>query len=293
MEEQPYYSRRLTKKELHLWTGLHQPDEPSDDKQLLQKYMNFEDTMFFVSFLGDSPAGASSIFRDRTRMSMLLSSVRIPGENRKRLSRHIIKTSLPFFKSVALREADAVVNISGHQGVLPFPLAHELSSWAEDSLIENDFKEIETFYRLQYSIPINLSISPLQWDDQPTKLDEIKQLFWNVQVEERPDHAPFWLSIALAEATGTLQSMSSIAGPYNIVGWNSLGKVMVVSAILFDISKISHKQVTESIIHLAQKGHDSIILDMISEKSKLLEIFNKTCGEPTNRWALKLYRKRL
>lgn len=295
MEDLPYYSRRLTSNELSLWMNLHQDDMPIDDPVSAQSYMDLEETMFFIAYLGDDVAGASTIFRDTARMSILLSAVRIPERNRSRLTKHIIKTSLPFFKSVSIREADALVNPSLNKDSIPFALYADLGSWTEEALVENGFGLVGTFIRANYSISeSDKFMTSTEWDTVPASIDSVKGLFWKLSPEEKPDHAQFWLGLHQARDSGTYYSLSGNSNLMISLGAQSWKETLLITSLMYDTSTVAHKRVAEELVSLLKKkGLSSVSINMLPEHSELMDSMCDFIGEPTSTISLKLYRKSL
>ncbi|MFW9918524.1 MAG: hypothetical protein ACFFED_02925 [Candidatus Thorarchaeota archaeon] len=295
MEDQPYYSRRLATEELDVWIRLRQTDIPEDDYDAAQTYIHLDGSMFFISYLGDEEAGASTIFRDTARMGLLLSSIRIPEKSRLRLTKHIVKTSLPFFKSVAIREVDAFVNPAYDMKSIPFPFCTDLGAWTEEALIENGFKEIALFQRATYAIPDKIEIpSTLKWDSPSAETETLKQLFWKVSPNERPDHGCFWLSVILAQKASSHYSVSVDNEPQLSIGTQTWNNTFLITSLLSDPSEVSSQDVALRIISLAkQRGLSSVTLNMMPSDSQVLNAMSSLCGDAIDVSELKLYRKAL
>ncbi len=294
MDERSYYSRRLSADELSVWVGLQVPDIPAVDRTVTQKCIEMEESMFFVSHLGDEMVGTSSIFRDKTRMCLLLSGLRITSALRGQLTKHVIRNSLPFFKSVAIREADAVVNRNLTEEDIPFPLVPDVGGWAEDGLIENGFKEKGTFYRVVYSVPDSAPETIHTWDEIPASFESLKSFYWKIPLEERPDHGSLWHGIILAGANNTLHTASDKSDPYLAMGAFHWKTSLVVAAAMFDPSVVSAQDVAAMICHIAhQSGLSSIVLDMMPSDSSIVNAMEQICGVSKWKTELLLYRKRL
>ena len=62
MSEAPFYSRRLSSKELDLWIQLGKEEGlkssyDSDDEETARAFLNLENSMFFISYLGEDSIG--------------------------------------------------------------------------------------------------------------------------------------------------------------------------------------------------------------------------------------------
>jgi hypothetical protein len=288
-----YFSRRLLPDETAIWTGLLPPDEPPDDPHLTQSYMNLDDSMFFASFLGDETVGISTIYRDRVRMSILLSSLRVLEEYRERITKHIIKTSLPFFKTAAIREAEAVVNLTSSAEGIPFPLVTEIGPWALGALTENGFRKAGDYVRTRFRVPKPKLDYNDSWDKQESTSENLRELFWNTDEKERPDHARLWLGFALGGERGiytsSIDNNTSFA-----MSFQPAHQILVVTSLLYDSKSVSHEGAAARVIDLARmKRYDQVVFPLLSNTSPVIDELRNMCGSPVSEIPLELLRKPL
>ncbi len=293
MSNEPYFSRRLLPDETTVWTGLLQPDEPPDDAQLTQSYMRLEDSMFFVSFLGDETVEISTIYRDRVRMSLLLSSVRILNEYRERITRHIINTSLPFFKTVAIRQAEAIVSLRTSADKIPFPLVTEIGSWALEALTENGFNKAGDYVRMRFRVPKAESGQSYTWDRQESKTEELRKLFWSIDEKERPDYASLWLGFALGRDKG-IHTLSINNDTKFAISFQPLNQAIIINSMLYDLKSVSHHNAVARVIALARmQRYEDIVFPLLSRSNPVIDEISNTCGNPISEIPLELWRKPL
>ncbi|MHA1907999.1 MAG: hypothetical protein ACW98Y_11935, partial [Candidatus Thorarchaeota archaeon] len=214
MSDAPFYSRRLTGKELDVWIDLGKQESvksslDADDFERAQAFLNLDDSMFFISYLGDDIIGGSSIYKDTARNAMALLAVRIQTDHRERVGTHIVKSSLPFFRTVAIREVDAILSDGDQESYIPFPLQTELPSWTLNALEENGFTRAGTLHNLTFEIPEKKVVSDVVWDTPPATFESIRQLFWAIDEDSRPDFSHLFLGIHLSRKTDSLFTLSN------------------------------------------------------------------------------------
>ncbi len=255
--------------------------------------MNLDDSMFFVSFLGDETVGISTIYRDRVRMSLLLSSVRILDEYRERITRHIIKTSLPFFKTAAIRQAEAIVNLGTSADRIPFPLVTEIDSLALDALTENGFNKTDDYVRMRFKIPKTESSQSYTWDKQGSKTEELRRLFWSIDEKERPDHAPLWLGFALGREKGIYTSSINNSTKF-AMSFQPLDQTIIVNSMLYDSKSVSHQNAVARTIALARmQRYEDMVFPLLLTSNPLIDEISNICGNPISEIPLELWRKPL
>ncbi|MDF1539202.1 MAG: hypothetical protein P1Q69_09910 [Candidatus Thorarchaeota archaeon] len=284
--------------EVNLWLNLGRDSissyEASDDVENVQLLMNLEDSMFFVSLLADDAIGASAIYKDTARNAMALLSVRVVPEYRNRVTSHIIKSSLPFFRTVAIREVDCLVS-SAKEDSLPFPIQNTLYSWSEQFLSEHGFSEtgfvkIQTF-KISKSFPEQIS----QWDQTPMSKEAQKGLFWKIDVKERQDYSHFWMGIDLCGAAGRLYTISKDEHCVAVVGAILYQDQLIIMAMMHDVSEIDDSSFASNLFALAQESgaHSISILNLENTRSSFFDHITSIYGEPVKVTTLKLMRKNL
>ncbi|MFW9848697.1 MAG: hypothetical protein ACFFF4_06130 [Candidatus Thorarchaeota archaeon] len=293
MSEAPFYSRRLTSQELDIWLKLgKQVGTETDDNNLAQAFLDLEDSMFFISYLGEDIIGGSSIYKDTARNAMALLSVRITESHRARVSTHIVKSSLPFFRSVAIRQVDAILSNSNNEGSHPFPIQTELQSWIEKPLEENGFEHSEQIQYSTFVVPEEQIDSAFVWDSVPTTNEEIRKLYWSIDDETRPDYSNLWLGMNLSRATNTLHTQIIDADCRVAVPTYVVNDEMVIPGLLIDKPRES-SEVIVAVLKLCQNDKlRTISIYTVDEKNqKLLDDFIDICGKPTKQRNLSLLRK--
>ena len=130
------FNRRLGKSELDIWLELleTQTEVGYADRSMASRFLEHQDTISFVSSVEDEIIGGTVIHRDRTRLGMILAGAFVKEEYRDTGAYSVIKSSLPFFKTVAIRDIEALVPESDSVDRIGFPGSLELDYWTKDVL---------------------------------------------------------------------------------------------------------------------------------------------------------------
>ncbi|MCK5240461.1 MAG: hypothetical protein KAR33_12970 [Candidatus Thorarchaeota archaeon] len=297
MSEAPFYSRRLTSKELDLWIQLGKEDGfkssyDSDDKETARAFLNLENSMFFISYLGDDAIGGSSIFKDSTRNAMALLSIRIHSDYREQVTSHIVKSSLPFFRTVAIREVDAILSEKGDESHLPFPLQNELPFWTSKALDENGFTKSAEISQITFNVPESKMKHDIMWDNSPAPYENVRKLFWSIDEDSRPDYSHLWLEMNLGRATNNLFTSSKNDECEVSFALQTFQDRALMQSLLYQ-QNTNISDISRAVIESCQKKKlDSLTLNAIADKySGMVDEFVSLCGEPVQRRKLALMRK--
>ncbi|MBD3407655.1 MAG: hypothetical protein GF411_16175 [Candidatus Lokiarchaeota archaeon] len=195
MTDPVMYNRRLRSDEIETWIEVCCPD--SQKRSLFTEYavefMQLEDSMYFISSVEGKNIGGTAVYRDRVRLAMALVFLSLEKTFRKGVVAHLIKSSLPFFKSMAIRNVDAIVNPSDDTTNLPFPISTELACWTAKSLETLNFEKTDILYKATLEdiiIPENNEYSP--WDKKPN-IDGSRKLMWDLRKETGLNFSQVWL----------------------------------------------------------------------------------------------------
>ena len=138
MDKPVMFNGRLNKDEVDTWLELLNRISESGyrDRGLARTFLQLEDSITFVSSLEDKIIGGTSIYKDKTRFAMILTSVVVDKQYRESATYQIVKSSLPFFKTVAIRDVDALVAHDIGLNNLGFPLNLELDAIFKPYLVQ-------------------------------------------------------------------------------------------------------------------------------------------------------------
>ncbi|MFW9910118.1 MAG: hypothetical protein ACFFEF_16295 [Candidatus Thorarchaeota archaeon] len=292
MGESSFFSRRLTDKELNLWMEI---GKGQDVLAISKTFIHLADSMLFASFLGEDVIGASAIYRDRSRLSMALLSIRILEQYRERTTSHIMKSSLPFFKTVAIREADVLVAKGSEDNEYPFPLICVLGPWARKAIDENGFFKIAEGAYETYWIPHAESASNISWDSNPANTEQIRGLFWSANDSFRPDYSHFWLGVDLCREHNLLFTQSGDNSPTLVIGALPYEGVLYIPSVLYADDSLNDDEVVDALVNLSTRlsTEQICVLALEGIQTSVHSTLHKRFGEPTRRIPLNLMRKKL
>jgi hypothetical protein len=266
-----------------------------DNREYFEAFTGLSESMLFVSFVGDLPIGVTAIYRDRNRMGMGLVGARILPDYREKATTHIIKSSLPFFRSAAIHSVDVLVNSSDRGTEIPFALNQEIQGWALTSLKEIGFEKHAQMYQhslgpTSYDKRIKPSIT---WDPSPNS-EGLFNLIWDTRDSTGVNCSQLWLAVDIAKSRGSL-STSSVNGKVGLaMSFETYGKGSVCGFLFSDgeiyepsivADEIVQSVVTSEIksleFHLMGEGQSDIIAalsDLCDAKvsSRELSLLRKT-----------------
>jgi len=150
MDPPVMFNGRLEKGQVDSWLNLLEETSELDYRThaLAKSFLHLPESISFASSLEGKIIGGTSIYRDRSRLAMVLASIAIRQEFRESAAYQIIKSSLPFFKTVAIRDVDALVALEAGRGALGFPLSLELDSWTAEIIKRMGFTETDMLHHL-------------------------------------------------------------------------------------------------------------------------------------------------
>jgi hypothetical protein len=142
--------RRLAEAELKEWLelsndGVELPKETLDG---IYKLAKLDETIIYVASINDQFIGGTWLWRDASRLSMVLAKAWIKSEYSTVASNQLLKSSLPWFKSLAIREVDALVYTTQPDHRFSFHLNPILNHWTYDPLTAIGFEEIKSYYQV-------------------------------------------------------------------------------------------------------------------------------------------------
>ncbi|MGY5871377.1 MAG: hypothetical protein RTV72_03940 [Candidatus Thorarchaeota archaeon] len=204
------FNRRLSKSELDIWIDLleNQTDSECLIKELATEFLELPETLSFVSSVNNEVIGGTAIYRDRTRLGMILASIAVKKEFRDTGAYSIIKSSLPFFKTVAIRDVDALVPNESYENRLGFPGSFELDPWVKPILERMGFEEKEQLFSCSIAkLGDHSGNKDSLWDTQPD-LENCKKLIWDTSKSTGMTNSVVWSTFDFAFSQGTLRTVT-------------------------------------------------------------------------------------
>lgn len=205
------FNRRLSKSELDIWIDLleNKTDFGYITKNLATNFLAHEDTMCFISSVQDEIMGGTVIFRDRTRLGMVLAAVAVNNDFREKGAYNVIKSSLPFFKTVAIRDVEVLIPDDPLVDRVGFPGSLELDYWTKDVLERIGFENKGTLYSYELSFQEGEETTQIDyvWDSS-TDLEKIKNLIWDSSKSAGLTNSFIWTAVEFARNQGTLRTVT-------------------------------------------------------------------------------------
>lgn len=291
------FNRRLREDEMDRWLDFvdQNTDHGCMDRSLAMSYLLLPDTIAFFSSLEDEMIGGTAVYRDRTRLGMVLSPVAVLKKHRDSSAFHIIKTSLPFLRTAAIRDVDAIVANRPQEKGIGFPGSLLLDSWTKVFLENIGFEPIGTIesYVLEQCDTEKHEPVETMWDDEPN-LEGTKQLIWAQNESTEQTSSLIWNALDLSYNRKTLRTLS-VNGTTKIAA--SIDRFQ--NATLIGLLVVDPQYSVESVVnHVVSELHgiqtSNICLPLINEGlSGLVELLASRLDASLKNQSLTLLRKQL
>jgi len=292
------FNRRLSKSELDIWIDLleSKTDYGSMTRELASSFLSHQDTMCFISSVQDEIIGGTVIFRDRTRLGMILASVVVNNEFREQGAYNVIKSSLPFFKTVAIRDVEALIPDDTSEERIGFPGSLELDHWTKDVLERIGFENKGTLY--SYTLEIHEQKETNQkeniWDSNPD-LDKIKNLIWDSSKATGLTNSHIWTALEFARnqsilRTVTVKDSLKLVTSFSISGTQAIIGFLVASEDFID-DGVASRLVAQTV---RESKADSVLFPLIGKgQTDLIKAIADELGVSLKRRSMTLMRKPL
>ena len=242
----------MSRTELDIWLELKGDVSPLDN-ELAKRFSNLEGSMFFLSSIEEEIVGGTAIFRDRTRLAVALVAVNHKSVLKEATQLQLLKSSLPFFRSVTIHHVDAVIDISEKKSNLPFPAGFALKRSLQPMLESLGFTLEERIFR--YDIEANGSqpkeTSMITWE-KTNDHEAVRDLFWRQNKTSGVDSSLVTLGWQMASAKDLLQTLEDDKGITAAVGLDIINGTALLWPIIADFRLID-------ISTLAQAIHERIL----------------------------------
>jgi hypothetical protein len=274
------FNRRLGKSEFDIWLRLLEKETEIGylDRITASHFLKHQDTIAFVSSVEDKIIGGTVIHRDRTRLGMVLASASVREEYRENGAFSVIKSSLPFFKTVAIRDIDAIVPYERTIERIGFPGSLELDYWTKDVLSKIGFEENSRLYYSAIDLEeIRTNPSDILYD-KTTDIEKAKNLIWDQGKSAGLTNSHIWTQFDFAIDQNTLRSISiedelQLVFSYNIIGQTGIVNFVITGDEYFErglasraISEIVRKSdVNQLILPLSGEGQKELVQSIADE----------------------------
>ena len=292
------FNRRLSKSELNTWIHLveNQTDSGCLNREMASNFLELQETLSFVSSVNDEIIGGTAIYRDKTRLGMILASVAVKKEFREISAYSIIKSSLPFFRTVAIRDIDALIPDDASKERLAFPGSFELDRWTKNVLERIGFEETSKLF--SYSIALQ-GENPQRhvknmWDSH-SDIKNAKKLIWDSSKTAGMTNSFVWTAFDFAVNQGTLRTVTLNNSMNLVTSIYYSGKTAIIGLIVADDDFTDNGMASRLIAEVIRKSDaEKLILPLIGDgQSKLIEAVADELGGSIKRRSMTLMRRNL
>ncbi|MFW9809940.1 MAG: hypothetical protein ACFFE6_11250 [Candidatus Thorarchaeota archaeon] len=242
------FNGRLSKNELDIWFELI--EETSETKlrnrNLAQQFLSLPECIIFASSVENQIIGGSSIYRDRTRLSMVLVSVAVKESFRDSATYQIIKSSLPFFKTVAIRDVDVLIGKDEDKDKIGFPLSLEVEQWTRDAIKRVGFEEAAKIGQYSFECTEEHNTS-LKWDERPN-MEGAKELIWDQGKQLGLTNSLVWVARDFAINHRNLVTSTVDDTTVAVAGLWKVEDALVVSPFVTNPNLLDWNEIAEGII---------------------------------------------
>ncbi len=235
------FNRRLGKGELDLIINLFEQGEI--DPNQAAKFLELEDTIVFVSSIKDEIIGGTIVYRDRTRLGMVLAGVAIKKEHRDQGAYTIIKSSLPFFRTVAIRDVDALVSETFDKEVPRIPFSFHLPKWTGQFLERNGFSNEQKLYSCTIEFEHERKNDGTRINfDSVTNIEGAKSLLWDTGKITGLTNSVIWMSLDLAAFSKTLKTVSENKATKLVFSLSTHNRITSIGLVVADEEFLTNNQ---------------------------------------------------
>jgi len=248
MSQPVMFNGRLNKSESDIWVDLLNETSKTTfmDRDLTKQYLALPESISFVSSVENQIIGGTTIYRDRTRLSMVLVSVAMKEAYRESATYQIIKSSLPFFKTVAIRDVDVLVSSNDGSDCIGFPLSLEVEPWAIEAIKRVGFNKVVKIVQCSFEISQKYD-NRIKWDNEPN-LEGAKELIWDQSKPLGLTTSLVWLARDFAEDQGTLMTFTINDKVVGVVGLWQFRDSLTLSPLITDPEVLDWSQVAKAIV---------------------------------------------
>ena len=291
------FNRRLRRDEIDTWLDLvdQTTERGCANRSLALSYLQLPDTIAFVSSINDEIIGGTAIYQDRNRSGMVLSAVAVMKRFRGTSAFHIIKTSLPFLRTVAIRDVDALVAERPRRAGMGFPASLALDSWTKRALASVDFEPIGTMWSYVLECKESNAVEPneTKWDIEPN-IEGTKQLIRAQREAIGQSNSLVWNAFDFAYSRKTLKTYSINGVARIATSMERLNDTTVVGPIVVGPDYSESSAVNYIVSELCREQTMKVHLPLVSgELANLVESLADRLGASPKKQALTLLRKHL
>lgn len=290
------FSRRLGNDEIDIWMDLLKGrTHTSQSEDLAISFSSLENGLFYISSLDEMPFGGSAVYIDRYGLGIALVDIIVKPQFINESSYPVIKSSMPYFRSLSIKNVDVIVNPSEEVPDVPFPLAFGVNPNLLATLKKIGFEDVHELYHVKIR---NVSKVPGIKNgfisDTSPDIDCSLELYWSLYKQAGVDCSHFWFTFDLLMQRKHLYTITNKDRIIAIFGCEHLGKQLLVTPFLIDPESITPSQMASCLFSLADDKISQIDFPLVGngQLSYIREFAERISGEISTR-ELQLMRKTL
>ncbi len=296
MKDGMMFNSRLFPPEFGLWHEMCDTlgVEKSDDiRRCTESFGTMDDVFLYVATLGGVPIGGTALYRDRTLLGLALAAVFVEESRRGDVLRSIIRSSLPFFRTAAIRQVDALVP-EETTSAPPFPFSFLLPEWTAPALADLRFSQVdEDILYGDLTGPFPRPKSNVDWDESHD-INAVRKFLWRRRRDSSVNCSHTWLSADLGAARGRLHTLSIDGDLALVLVSDTIGSHLVLRLLVRDPSRVDEQLAADAVLGVVRQARvETLSIDLLSPYERgVIDIVSHD-GKRTNLLRLALYRRLL
>jgi hypothetical protein len=295
MDKSVMFNARLRKSEVNTWLNLLDSTNETGarNRDLVERFLLLPESITFVSSLENRIIGGTSIYRDRKRSAMVLAAVAVDKNHRDSAAFQIIKSSMPFFKTVAIRDVDLLVPQNDEPNKLGFPLSFDLEPWTKDIIERLGFSEVGFLKHCSFSVEPVSSGETTDWNEKVNE-EESSELIWDQGKPTGLTNSLIWLAQDFALANRNLRALTINEHIVAVAGFWKMDDTLCVLPLISDPLRIGWEDLAAKLLFEARRRKVRYMdLSLLGEgQQDLIQALEEFCSLNSCR-KLSLLRKQL
>ncbi len=258
-ESSTMYNRRLTKSELGAWlrmeqTALSIPRGTWTD-DYARSFFELPSTLLYLATINGEEIGGTAVYHDLVHSVFSLVSAIIHPRLKERILSQMVRSSLPFFRSAAIRQIEVLVGTAAKQSTIRFPLTYALEQGLTAQLENMGFAKVGTAWqcsvRLQKHSSAKSAVGP--WDADPNA-DGARRLLLEQSERGGLTCPQIWLALDLAVSRGSLKTVTIKGRTQLACGFEAHGDDVFISFLSLDSEMMNMEAAASRLRDLSARG---------------------------------------
>ncbi len=247
MKPPTLFTWRMAKSELDIWLSI-QDTAKHDSMEYAKSLMDLPDGAFFLASITNQVVGGAAIYRDRTRLAVALLAVRMLQEFREKAQLQLLRSSIPFFRTVVIHEVDVLVSPEREENPLPLPFNSEVSSWLTPALGSLEFQHVTTALSCTIDTPTDTSpmYGKVSWDARPD-MEGARDLYWRQIESSRLDCSQVTLALEWEASRGSLRTLTMGGLTILTMGFELVKDRIIVWPLIADLEHVTSQEIAHEI----------------------------------------------